>query len=100
MVKYSKSSPYYGTKMFNNFLDVWESRTITKDPADVVFTITTTYQFRPDLLAFDLYGDSALWWVFAVRNPNTIKDPIFDMVAGISIFLPNKNNLVKDLGIQ
>jgi hypothetical protein len=99
MAEYSKASPYYGTKSFNNFLDIWEPRTITKDPADTVFVVESIYQYRPDLLASDLYGDPSLWWVFAARNPNTIKDPIFDMKPGVAIFLPNKDNLIKDLGL-
>jgi len=99
MAQYSKASPYYGTKSFSSFLDIWEPRTIAKDPADIVFTVESIYQFRPDLLAADLYGDPSLWWVFAARNPNTIKDPIFDMKTGVSIYLPSKDNLIKDLGL-
>ena len=97
--KYSKSSPYFGTAYYSNALDFWEGRTITKDPADVKYSIDVVYKYRPDLLAFDLYGDPSLWWVFASRNPNTIKDPIFDFYPGVIIYLPRKDNLTKDLGL-
>lgn len=96
---YKKSSPYATTTTFGPFLDILKSRTITKDANDVQFTINTVYKYRPDLLAHDLYGDSALWWVFAARNPNTIKDPIFDFYPGVTIYIPKKSNLVTDLGL-
>jgi hypothetical protein len=54
---------------------------------------------RPDLLAYDIYGDSQLWWVFAVRNKDIIKDPVYDMVAGITIRLPQMTTLKQSLGI-
>lgn len=95
---YSKSSPYYKTTTHGNFLDVMEPRTFPKLPDDVVFRINATYQYRPDLLAFDLYGDAGLWWVFAVRNPNTIKDPVFDFKPGVNIYIPKKTTLAAALG--
>ena len=63
-------------------------------------TITPVYQFRPDLLAYDLYGDSRLWWVFAARNPNILgPDPYFNMVSGLQIYVPSQNTLQRVLGI-
>jgi hypothetical protein len=53
---------------------------------------------RPDLLAYDLYSDSRLWWVFAQRNSNRIKDPVFDFVAGTVIYIPQLPNLRSALG--
>jgi hypothetical protein len=96
---YKKHSPYASTTMFGPFLDTMKSRPITKDANDVQFTINTVYKYRPDLLAHDLYGNSGLWWVFAARNPNTIKDPIFDFYPGVTIYIPKKSNLVTDLGL-
>ena len=94
-ITYSKASPYAKTDVYNNnFLDVWTPRTFPKLPDDVQFTINKTYQFRPDLLAYDLYGDAGLWWVFALRNPNYIEDPVFDMRIGKSIYLPKKTSLM------
>jgi hypothetical protein len=96
---YSKQSPYYSTDKFGKFLDVMIDRPITPKPADVLYTIDKVYENRPDLLAFDLYGSSALWWVFAQRNPNTIQDPIYDFKAGRSIYIPTKDQLTADLGL-
>jgi hypothetical protein len=96
---YSKSSPYVKTSTYSNFLDVADIPSIPKNPEDSVFVINETYNLKPQLLAYDLYGDVALWWVFAVRNPNVLQDPLFDFVLGTTIFLPNKDTLVKVLGV-
>lgn len=92
-VVYEKKSPYATTEFHGKFLDIARLPVIPKFPDDVQFIVNKTYQYRPDLLAYDLYGDSKLWWVFALRNPNTIEDPIYDMRAGVPIFIPKKETL-------
>lgn len=96
---YNKSSPYFSTTSYGPFLDVLNFRIVLKEPTDAEYTINAFYQYRPDLLAYDLYDNAGLWWVFAVRNPNIIEDPIFDFVAGRTIFIPKKDLLVSRLGI-
>ena len=97
---YPASSPYYNTGIVNNqFLDVMVNRAIPMDPSDVYWEITSVYEYRPDLLAYDLYSNSMLWWVFAMRNPNMLKDPYFDFVAGINIYLPKLSNINQVLGL-
>ena len=54
---------------------------------------------RPDLLAYDLYGEVNLWWVFAQRNMDTLQDPIFDFVPGVQIYIPKKTELFTVLGL-
>jgi hypothetical protein len=100
MVKYKRTSPYFNTKVVNEkYLDVLNYRRIPKSQNDTKFTINDTYQYRPDLLAFDLYEDTNLWWVFIARNPNTLRDPIFDFITGNTIYIPNKDNVSKALGL-
>lgn len=98
MASYSALSPYYSTAQSNGYLDVINWRDVPSETDDVVYTITKTYEHRPDLLAYDLYGDAGLWWVFSVRNPNAIQDPIFDMRAGTQIQLPKLAALKTALG--
>lgn len=97
-VNYGNYSPYRQTDTYGNFLDVAKIIDIPANAGDVSFKVNKTYQYRPDLLAFDLYGSTELWWVFAVRNPNVIKDPIFDLRPGVEIFLPKKETLTNILG--
>jgi hypothetical protein len=99
MALYKNTSPYYNTKLLGNYLGPLVNRPIPKLSDDVLFTINLTYARRPDLLAFDMYGDSKLWWVFAARNPNTIVDPLNDFVEGVKIYLPKIETLKTALGV-
>lgn len=92
-VQYANNSLYAKTPVYGKFLDIAQFSTIPVKIDDILFTVNKIYAYRPDLLAFDLYGESALWWVFALRNPNVIQDPIFDMRPGVRIFLPKKDVL-------
>lgn len=97
---YPQQSPYYNTSIANNkFLDVMINRPIPALASDVFWAITPVYEYRPDLLAYDLYTDPRLWWVFAQRNPNRLKDPYFDFVTGKQIFVPAMSTLKTALGI-
>ena len=98
-VAYNKTSPYANTDIYSFFLDVANIPNIPINSADVQYQIDKIYSNRPDLLAFDLYGDPGLWWVFAVRNPNVIQDPIFDFMPGVIIYVPQKQNLTSALGL-
>ena len=98
MSQYSATSPYAETGYSQFFLDVMVNRPIPKSVDDILFTINTTFQYRPDLLAFDLYGDAALWWVFYQRNPNTLTAPPMDFAAGTIIYLPKLATLKTVLG--
>ena len=98
MAKYSNTSPYFETREIADYLDILNPRTITAEADDQSYTIERTYAYRPDLLAFDLYGSPRLWWVFAQRNPNEIEDPIYDFKPGVTIRLPKPGNVSKDIG--
>jgi hypothetical protein len=96
---YSITSPYYGTPLWGQFLDLWAGKTIPPAVTDAFYQIGTPYSFRPDLLAYDMYQDSSLWWVFAVRNPDTIIDPLLDFRAGVLIYVPTKATVKTALGL-
>lgn len=99
MANYSKDSPYYRTEVVNGYLDLYTPRDIPAERDDILFEVTKTYENRPDLLAYDLYKNEKLWWVFAIRNKGKIKDPVFDMKAGLKIYLPKITTLQRTLGI-
>jgi hypothetical protein len=98
-VTYSRTSPYADTPAYGFFLDLANIPSIPFEASDVAYEIDNIYNNRPDLLAFDLYGDPGLWWVFSIRNPNVLQDPLFDFVAGAVIYIPQKQNLVTALGL-
>lgn len=100
MTTYKNDSPYYATTSTNaGYLGVMTYRDVPYQSDDILFTVTNEYQYRPDLLAYDLYNNSNLWWVFAMRNLSTIKDPVYDLVTGTQIYLPKLSTLKKILGI-
>jgi hypothetical protein len=98
-IAYDSTSPYFETGYSQFFLDVMVNRPIPKEDDDLTFTINTTYQYRPDMLAYDLYQNAALWWVFYQRNPNTLTAPPLDFAVGVQIFLPKMPTLKSALGI-
>jgi len=99
MATYTSTSPYYKTQMWGKYLDVWSGVTITPDPSDALYQIDSVYNGRPDILAFDMYKDSNLWWVFAVRNPDVIRDPLRDFQTGTIIYVPTFAVVKTALGI-
>jgi hypothetical protein len=74
-------------------------RPVSSQVDDFLYTIQPQYTYRPDLLAFDLYGDPNLWWVFTQRNMDVIQDPIFDFVPGTKIYIPKNSGLKTVLGL-
>jgi hypothetical protein len=99
MTSYTNSSPWALTGQNSLYLNLLEIRPVPAESDDYRYVIENQYRHRPDLLAYDLYGDSRLWWVFAQRNPNTLKDPLYDFITGKSIFIPTLDNIKASLGI-
>ena len=98
MAVYNSTSPYFATPYAQFYLDIMVNRVIPKELDYQLFQINETYQYRPDMLAFDLYDLPDLWWVFYQRNPNTLTAPPWDFVAGQTIYLPKITTLQTVLG--
>jgi hypothetical protein len=96
---YQNTSPWFITKVVNDYLDIMSIRPVSSQVDDFLYTIQPQYSCRPDLLAFDLYGDPNLWWVFTQRNMDVLQDPIFDFVPGTKIYIPKNSGLKTVLGI-
>jgi hypothetical protein len=87
------SSQYLLTPVKNSYLDLWVPREVPKSDFDKIIIIPPAFDQRPDLLSQQEYGTPRLWWVFCIRNPDLIIDPINDFVAGLEIYIPN--NILK-----
>jgi hypothetical protein len=98
MANYNATSPYFTTPYAQFYLDNMVNRPIPKENDDNLITLNQTYQYRPDLLAYDLYQESNLWWVFYQRNPNTLTAPPWDFEAGKMIYIPKITTLRSTLG--
>lgn len=99
MATYSNTSPWHTTKLLENYLDILQIRPVAAEPDDFVYTIEPQYTHRPDLLAYDLYGTSKLWWVFTQRNLDVLQDPIYDFIPGVEIYIPKQAGLFSVLGL-
>jgi len=75
------------------FLGLNKLPKIPRSVNDEVYEISHAFDERPDLLAHKMYGNSRLWWVFSMRNPDVLKDPIRDFKAGKKIILPSRGAL-------
>lgn len=96
---YKTVSPYALTPQSNWSIGLYNHRSIPSFGDDRAYTIERKYHNRPDWLAYHLYGDSELYWVFMVRNMNVIRDPIWDFEEGVEIYITSKENLKKTLGL-
>ena len=89
MAQNSKStSEYLLTPIKDWYLDIMVARAVPANDTDAIIKIPPAFDQRPDLLSYQEYGTVNLWWVFAVRNPDLIIDPIEDFVSGLEIYVP------------
>lgn len=96
---YTNLSPWYTTEIKEGYLDLLSIRPVSAEPDDFLYNIEAQYTYRPDLLAYDLYGEASLWWVFIQRNLDVLQDPIFDFVPGKQIYIPKGSSLKSVLGL-
>lgn len=94
----AKDSMYAKTPIIGRFMDFYVPILIPPDPSDNLFVIRRQdWVHRPDLMAFDYYGDEMLFWVFGVRNG--LADLVFDIEIGSVLFFPTSARL-SNLGIS
>lgn len=93
-VIYDRSSIYSRTPQTTSYLGYWVPPAVGPADTDVLIELTSRYEGRPDLLSFDLYGTPRLWWVFAMINPDLIRDPLSDMRSGLQIYVPTKTAVI------
>jgi len=58
-----------------------------------LLVVAPKYQYRMDLLSYDLYGTSEYWWVIALLNRDQIKDPIRDLKIGMTLIVLSKKDI-------
>ena len=97
-LNYPSNSPYAMTPQTSWYIKSLVFRPIPPDTSDVPYILRMQYQYRPDRLAYDLYGTPSYWWVFCVRNPFLRRDPIWSFVVGANIIVPGSDYLHRLLG--
>jgi hypothetical protein len=86
---YSQISPWANTPYNDGQfgLGYYQIKPVPGSSDDTPYVIDPQYNHRPDLLAYDLYGSTKLWWIFAQRNMDVLEDPIYDFESGVEILL-------------
>ncbi len=96
-VTYTEKSYLYNSGSFKKFfLDTVILPTL-KGSNGIYIEVPPECESRPDLLSFQQYGTSRLWWVIALANPDSLKDPIWDLKSGMTVFIPNKDLILVKL---
>ena len=91
MATYRADSLYRDTQLNDQYLDVLDINNIDIDNTTTTnITLEEKYNEKPDLLAYDLYGNAKLWWVFGLFNQDELVDPILDFKTGIKINVPTR----------
>ena len=86
----NNTNPYFKTPTTEFYKDILVMPEIEKSPDDREIEIPSEYQYRPDKMAKDLYGEERYWYAFMLRNRDLIEDPIYDFVAGLKIRIPSE----------
>lgn len=55
--------------------------------------IITSFEDRLDLLAYQYYGDSTLWWIISQANPDKVRRDSFFIKLGVQIRIPNPDDV-------
>ena len=84
-----------GTLVIRNmrFNDLYPSR----DPNDIQHKVDGHEAYRPDVIAFNSYGDPRLAWV--ILSANNLSD-VFDLEAGMIITIPSSISLFRSGGVM
>jgi hypothetical protein len=94
MALYKNTSVYRNTLLNKKYLDLYVPPIDNNTDGMKKQKISQKYHRRPDLMAYDLYGNSEYWWIFVILNRNVIKDPLFDFVEGLEIFVPDNLQII------
>lgn len=85
--KYSQFSPYAKVKQ-TWYLDYNLPAPMIPADTDIAYVIPTKYDEQPWRLAKELYGNERVYNIFALLNPDLLKDPIYDFKSGLTIQIP------------
>lgn len=97
-VIYNSKTPYATTPQDSFFLGYFQDRPIPADDTDIQILVESRHHNRPDVLAYDLYQNSAYSWVFMRMNMDLIKDPIRDLKEGMVIKVATLEKLKRLIG--
>lgn len=91
---YTKTDFYYDTPILNKtFLEFLVDRNIGIADDDDYVKVEKRHEFRPFVLAYDLYGRDEFAWVFPRMNMDVLVDPIRDLKEGLVLRVPTPERI-------
>ncbi|BBM62151.1 TPA: baseplate wedge protein 53 [Escherichia coli] len=88
MSNYSQYSPYAKVKQ-TWYLGYTLPRDIVPADTDDFYEIPLKYEYQPWRLAYEMYGNERLYYIFALLNPDILgEDPIYNFKSGVTIRIP------------
>ena len=58
--------------------------------------LITSIGDRLDLLAHEYYGDSDLWWIISIANPNVVRRDSWNLLPALEIRIPRDYESIID----
>jgi hypothetical protein len=77
---------YSSTPVTDFYLDIVKFPTaeeLLRNKTAEIIVVDPKFEYRPDLLSYDLYGSSNYWWVIVLLNRTQLQDPIRDLKPGM-----------------
>jgi hypothetical protein len=84
--RYSGSDVYYYTENKLLTFGTYKKTNIPLSNRDKYYVVTSSTEFRPDLVSLAAYGTVDFWW--KIMESNNIKD-IYQFRSGLNIRLPD-----------
>jgi len=98
MANFKKNSRYTNGIIATNrsnkdFLVLRKAIKLEEDSTDTFIIVTQEMEKRPDLVSYNAYGVSELWWV--IYEINQIRDPLFDLKSGQILRIPSLDRVLE-----
>ena len=84
--RYVDSTVVYWSERKILTFKTYQRRTYNFDGNETKAVVKKNEEYRPDKMAYRVFGDPALWWV--LMEANGIWD-VFDFKSGLNITIPN-----------
>ena len=86
------------TSYIGDRLGWWDQVIFPQSHTDISIIVSNRYKGRPDLIAYDVYGDPSLQWV--VLQYNNIIDVVSELEEGNVVTLPSRRRLLGELLVK
>jgi hypothetical protein len=83
--RYAEQTVVYYTEKKLLTYNTYKKKNYQPNQKDKFMVVTKRYEYRPDLISYDMYGTPDFWW--KIMEANGISD-VFNFKTGLNIRLP------------